>query len=578
MEGKRSDQITKDGTDTISEFLPPPSPKIAFNHLSQEISERAKTILDDLLSKKQISLDTVNPVDRNMGFPIETPKILRRIFELIPGVFTWLFLLTPFIAVLVGVPYILVGYITVIVIYWLYRAFLFVYGLWLGIKRTRHDILVDWIAKVRSEYPEEYEKLKYVLIYPVYNEGLDTIEPSVAGWANSDLDTQKISFVVAMEERYAQQCIEYFEYIKQKYGQCFREIIYYIHPADIKGEVQGVKGANINWATRHFVHQIEERGEDCKDYLLFTFDCDQIPHKKYMSAITYKFLSTKNRYHKFFSTAVHTFNNNLWRVPALVRVFSTSLTLVVLHGWTVLKKSKDTWSSYAVSLKTVKDVGYWCPDIENDDTAFYWNAKVRFDGDFSGEEVYVPTYNDAVENESYINTHRSLYKQQHRWGWGIIVFPITLAGLYYNPKIPLKKRLRILWTLFDNQLLFLTLVYLITFGIPLLNFFSRQILENPVSYNIPSLLGYILLGATLLNIPIVILRRNIIPVPEDWPWWRHVWDFVETAGITVNMLTFGFMPYVQAQTELLLGIKPKRKLNVTQKVVIKSSSRKNVVR
>lgn len=124
----------------------------------------------------------------------------------------------------------------------------------------------------------------------------------------------------------------------------------------IKGEVMGVKGANINWAIRHFFKKIEERGEDCKDYLLFTFDCDQIPHKKYISAITYKFLSSINRYHKFFAIAVHTFNNNLWRLPALVRVLSTSLTLVVLHGWTILKKSKDTWSSYAVSLKTVKDV------------------------------------------------------------------------------------------------------------------------------------------------------------------------------------------------------------------------------
>jgi len=126
----------------------------------------------------------------------------------------------------------------------------------------------------------------------------------------------------------------------------------------------GVKGGNINWATRHFTRKIKERGEDSKDYLLFTFDCDQIPHKKYMSAITYKFFSSESRYNKFYSSAVHTFNNNLWRVPALVRGFSTSLTLVVLHSWTVLKKSKDTWSSYAVSLKTVEDVNYWCPDIE----------------------------------------------------------------------------------------------------------------------------------------------------------------------------------------------------------------------
>lgn len=110
---------------------------------------KKRTILDDLLTKKQITLDMVNPIDRHMGFPIETPKILRRIFEMIPRIFTWMFILTPLIAAFVGIPYILVGYITIIVIYWLYRAFLFVYGLWLGIKRTRHDIRIDWIEKSR---------------------------------------------------------------------------------------------------------------------------------------------------------------------------------------------------------------------------------------------------------------------------------------------------------------------------------------------------------------------------------------------------------------------------------------------
>ena len=122
-----------------------------------------------------------------------------------------------------------------------------------------------------------------------------------------------------------------------------------------------------------------------------------------MSAITYKYLNSFNRYHQFFSSAVHTFNNNIWRVPISVRAYSSSLTLAVLHGWTVMKNSKDTWSSYAVNLKTIVDVNYWCPDIENDDTAFYWNAKIRFNGDFTGEEVYIPTYNDAVENENYVD-------------------------------------------------------------------------------------------------------------------------------------------------------------------------------
>lgn len=557
----------------VSEVMPPKLPNIQSNPISKELSTRAREIFDDIVFKEKVDMHMVKPCDRNNGFPVETHPVLQRIFEMIPGAFTWGFILTPFLASIMGLSEILVLYITIIAVYWIYRAFRFVYGLFLGIRRTERDLRVDWIGKVKAEYREDYDKLKYVLIYPIYREGLETIEPSIAGWAGSDVDTQKISVVVAMEEKFATQCIENFEYIKQKYGPEFKEIVYYIHPANIEGEVRGVKGPNINWATRRFVEKIESRGENIEDYLLFTFDCDQIPHKKYISAITYKFLSAQNRFQHFYCSAVHTFNNNLWRVPALVRIFSMSLTLVVLHSWTVTKRSRDTWSSYAVSLKTVKDVNYWCPDIENDDTAFYWNALVRFHGNFSGEEVYIPTYNDAVENESYVNTHRSLYKQQHRWGWGIIVFPTTIAGLYYNRKISLKNRLNVIWTLFDNQLLFLTAVYLITFGIPILNLFNQEFMNNPITYQIPSIMGYILGAAFVLNVPIVLLRRKIMPVPEGWPWWRHVWDFLETGAVTINMLTFGFIPYIQAQTELLLGKRPGDKLNITEKIVMKNSKK-----
>ena len=74
----------------------------------------------------------------------------------------------------------------------------------------------------------------------------------------------------------------------------------------------------------------------------------------------------------------------------------------------------------------------------------------------------------------------------------------------------------------------------------------------------------------LSNIPIVIFRRKITPVPKGWKWWRHILDFLETYLITVNMLTFSFIPYVQAMTEMMLGLgKFKRNFYVTDKVRIK---------
>ena len=122
----------------------------------------------------------------------------------------------------------------------------------------------------------------------------------------------------------------------------------------------------------------------------------------------------------------------------MIRVFSTMTTLAILYTWVVERSVKslfgkeeiytrDTFSSYIVNLNTLKKFEFWDPEIPNDDTAFYWNAMVRSKGTFKGQGVYVPTYNDAVENKDYISTHVSFYKAAVQMGVGKISFPITLS-------------------------------------------------------------------------------------------------------------------------------------------------------
>jgi uncharacterized membrane protein len=80
-------------------------------------------------------------------------------------------------------------------------------------------------------------------------------------------------------------------------------------------------------------------------------------------------------------------------------------------------------------------------------------------------------------------------------------------------------------------------------------------------------MSYVFTIVVLSNIPLVLLRRKITPIPKDWKWWRNILDFLETALIAVNMLTFAFIPYIQALTEMMLGkTQFKRNFYVTEKV------------
>lgn len=530
---------------------------------------------------KKPDISELKASDRVDGYPAQTPIWLRRVLEILPGLLVWFLVLSPILFGLLGLEQVFVFYISFLIIYWVYRGIKFVVGLGVGVSRMRRDLKTDFIGKIKEVNEDAFNDLSYIYLCPVYKEGIDVLEPSFEAWSNSDVGADKIHVVVAMEERTADDIqIPNFKKLEEKYGKKFASIQYYVHPKDIEGEATGVKGANINWATRQFVKKLESEGKDLSKYLLITCDCDLRPDPKYLSAITYKYLTVENPEKKYFTTAIYTLNNNIWRVPTLIRVQSSMLTLVILHTWVTEKyehvpfvrsilSSKETFSSYVVNLKTLKDVHFWDPQLGIDDSTFFWNALIRFKGEFQGEEVYVPTHSDAVENETMVKSYKSFYKQQHRWGWGVIVFPTTIASLIYEKEIPLYKKLYIIFAMYRTYIFFTTVVYLMTFGLQLLGIISRDYLFSSASYNLPNAMSFLLSILLVCNVFIVYYRRQIMPIPKGWKWWRHIIDFVEVALIAVQQLSFGFIPYIQADTEMMLGKGFKKNFYATDKVKMK---------
>jgi len=131
------------------------------------------------------------------------------------------------------------------------------------------------------------------------------------------------------------------------------------------------------------------------------------------------------------------------------------------------------------------------------------------------------------------------------------------------------RRAFMLKNIFEYQVWYMTVVFVLTFGLLIMGWLSPSYQYTTLAYNLQRALSYIFTVITLTNIPLVIFRRKLTPVPKNWKWWRHLLDFIETFLVTVNMLTFGFIPYVQAQTEMMLGLtKFKRNFYVTEKVKI----------
>jgi hypothetical protein len=150
----------------------------------------------------------------------------------------------------------------------------------------------------------------------------------------------------------------------------------------------------------HAVEELKKRGRNIRNYIFSNMDSDHVLNKQYIARLTHLYLTTDNRDNHFYSSAVPLFDNNLWRVPLLMRLEANSVTLGVISDWSVSKgKIRKCFSAFSVSLQTLIDADYFDVALGADDTIFYWRAFFARSGNFDGVPYYIPYSADAVEGK-----------------------------------------------------------------------------------------------------------------------------------------------------------------------------------
>lgn len=496
--------------------------------------------------------------------------ILQRVLEIIPGLLTWGLILSP---IWLGIlyPELVIYLLTFLSVYWAYLAVKHFRGLYIGYKHYEAELKVDWWAeceKLRTSWdnlpdkatlPDSLESTIHFLLIPTCNEPADVIKNNIESIFAQTIPHKQILLVCAVEEKFSARILADIDTAigdrkKDLYG-----FMAYVHPAGIIGEAIGVGGANRAWAAKHAVEDLLKQKIAVKNFIFSTIDGDHVMHPQYLSRITHLYLSTSMRNNHFYSTAVHLFSNNYWKVPTVMRIEASSVTLATLSNWVSgIPQTRETFSAYGSSLQTLIDADYWDVVLGIDDTVFFWRAYFARNGDFTGVCHYIPYAADAVEGTSYINSYKSLYKQLLRWGWGVIVFPLSMKGFIKNKKIPLGKKFLWLYTQLKNKTLLVSIVFLVTFGFYILTATNRYVKQSNFAYSLPYSISIMLSAILVLIVPITILKTKIVGgIPRSLPWWRKIMYLMEGPLIVINLLTFSFFPFLEAQTRMLLGKKMK---------------------
>lgn len=498
-------------------------------------------------------------------------KKVNRVLEMIPGILTWSFILSPVWLGLIY-PQVIVYLLSFLTIYWAYMAIKQTLGLVVGYPMYQKEMAEDWWKHCQElnfeelpdkpTLPETLKDLKHFIVIPIVNEPKNILEPALNAIYNQTFPSDQFVLVYTIEEKFADEVKATLKEILADKKQGFYKVLIYTHPAGIPGEAIGSGGGNRTWGARHAVAQIKKDGEQIKNFVFTSFDADHIPDRQYFARLSHLYLTTDERNNKFFATAVHLFNNNHWRVPAMMRIEANFVTMGTLAhrslSWEKASLTTDTFASFSNSLQTLIDANFWDVHSGADDTTYFWRAFFARHGKFTAVKHYIPYSADAVSGRTYLQAHKSLYKQLLRWGWGVIEVPISVKGFLIDKTIPFSTKL--IWMIdhFKTRIFLINIVFLITFGFGLLTLVNPNVQQSSFAYLLPNIMSIILTFTLVFLIPAIIYRAKLTPpMPKEWPLWKKLPHFAEGFLVIFNLLTFSFIPMVEAQTRLLLGKKLK---------------------
>jgi hypothetical protein len=507
---------------------------------------------------------------------IKYDKQVHRILEMTLGILTWGLLTSP---IWLGFfyPSIIVYLLTFFTVYWSFLSFRHTFGMLIGYRNYRKEMATDWLAECnkldftclpdKATLPGSLTDVQHLFLIPAVNEPEEVLRDTINSLLNQTFPIKQITIVFSIEEKFAAETSARIRNIVGEREKELKALLIYTHPAGIPGEAVGAAAANRTWGAKHAVEELKNREENIRNYIFSTIDADHVLNKQYVARVTHLFLTTDKRDNHYFSTAVHMFNNNIWRVPPMMRIEANAVTLGSLSDWVVTKRSlKDTFSSYSCSLQTLIDADYWDVALGVDDTIFYWRAFFVRNGDFDGVPHYIPYSADAVEGKNFIDSHVRLYKQLLRWGWGAIDFPLSMIEFMKNKKIKWTKKLAWLIKHLEKRVILVNIVFLITFGFGMVTLVNPLVKQSNFAYSLPNIMSVILTLTLVCIIPGTYYRLQFAdPMPKKWSIFKKAFVFLEGPLIMLNLLTYSFFPWIEAQTRMLLG-KKMRDLYHTPKV------------
>jgi len=482
-------------------------------------------------------------------FILSYPRISQRILEILPGFVSWNLILFPFWGA-IFFPDIVALFVLLFNLYWVYRSFALATRMLRSYSRIRNSETVDFMARVRN-YPA-WKKLLHVIVIPTYKEPEHILERTLESLAAQDFPAKQIIPVIAFEERAGEEINSQREYmLKEKFAGTFAELLFTRHPGDIPGEVKG-KSSNSAWASRAFNRELPSHPEwDEECMTVSSADADVVFHKKHFAAVAENFLSSEKPHREIWQGALM-FYNNIEKIPLPMRVFNR-LTTAFNISTLVYSKHLINFSTYTMSWKLLKEVGFWDADVIPEDYRIFFKTYFATGGQVNVVPIFLPVYADAAESRGFWNTFVNTYEQVKRWAWGASDDAYIIKNAILDKSAPVRdKTLRVLKVL-EDHFLWPVNWFILTFGSLVPRLIRSDYSSSFFGFEL-SFITFILMNISLFCVfAIIFVDLRMRPACKNYPVWRKVLTSFGFLLIPVVGLFFAALPGLNAHTRLMIG-------------------------
>jgi len=422
-------------------------------------------------------------------------------------------------------------------------------------------------ADESGDYPKPSDMYNVVIV-AAYNEAYEVIEPTIRSLTRTTYDHKKLVVALAYEERGGEDIEATAKRLQTEYKDKFLAFEIVKHPRDLPNEVVG-KGGNITFAGKYMQKWLDEKGIEYKNVLMTTLDSDNRPHHAYFDYATYEYIVNEDRKRLAYQP-IALFLNNIWDVPAPMRVVATGNTF-----WNIISSMRPhimrNFASHSQPMDALVEMNFWSTRTVVEDGHQFWRSYFYFNGKYSVHPLYIPIYQDAVLDNTYLKSFKAQFIQLRRWMYGASDVP------YVAERIFTKKRTVPFWPGFvwfmrglDGYVTAASVSIIVAVGgwIPLL--VNSQAYRDVVAHQLPDTIAMFQRIALIGIIVMVYLSFKMLPPrPERYKRTRNFWMLAQWVIMPLTAIGFLSFAALNAQARLFFG-KYLTKFDVTNKATVAS--------